>query len=42
MFMNQVSVFESNEMTAYGFFSINLNLVMSVSMYGYIIISLIQ
>lgn len=36
--MNQVSVFESYEITAYGFFSINLNLVMSVSMYGCITI----
>jgi len=31
MFMNQISVFESDEMTAFGIFSINLNLVISVS-----------
>ncbi|XP_022166347.1 uncharacterized protein LOC111030921 [Myzus persicae] len=30
MFMNQVSDFESTEITAYGFFSINLNLVISI------------
>lgn len=33
MFMNQISVFESNELTAYGFFDINLNLVVSVSVH---------
>jgi len=33
MFLNQVSVFESEEITAYGIFSINLNLVISVSMF---------
>ncbi|KAE9542853.1 hypothetical protein AGLY_002764 [Aphis glycines] len=30
MFMNQVSVYESNEITAFGLFKINLNLVMSI------------
>ncbi|XP_022166348.1 uncharacterized protein LOC111030922 [Myzus persicae] len=30
MFMNQVSVFESEEMTAYGIYNINLNLVISI------------
>jgi len=30
--MNQISVFESSEITAFGIFSINLNLVTSVSM----------
>lgn len=30
--MNQISVFESSEITAFGIFTINLNLVMSVSM----------
>jgi len=29
--MNQVSVFEAEEITAYGIFSINLNLVITVS-----------
>ncbi|XP_060862080.1 uncharacterized protein LOC132939077 [Metopolophium dirhodum] len=31
MFMNQVSVFESDEITAYGIFNINLNLVISIT-----------
>lgn len=31
MFMNQLTVFEMDEITAYGIFNINLNLVMSVS-----------
>ncbi|XP_026819977.1 uncharacterized protein LOC113558677 isoform X4 [Rhopalosiphum maidis] len=30
MFMNQISVFESDEMTAFGIFSINMNLVISI------------
>ncbi|KAF0737167.1 Gustatory receptor, partial [Aphis craccivora] len=30
MFMNQVSVYESDEITAFGLFKINLNLVMSI------------
>jgi len=33
MFMNQVSVYESDEITAFGLFKINLNLAMSVSEY---------
>jgi len=40
MFMNQISVSESNEITAYGFFNINLNLIISVSLYYCVIISL--
>jgi len=39
MFMNQISVFESDEITGFGIFNINLNLVISVSMYNNIIIS---
>jgi len=31
--MNQISVFESSELTAFGIFNINLNIVVSVSMY---------
>ncbi|XP_060869014.1 uncharacterized protein LOC132943887 [Metopolophium dirhodum] len=30
LFMNQISVFESSEITAFGIFNINLNLIMSV------------
>lgn len=33
MFMNQISVFESKEITTFGFFNINLSLVISVSIY---------
>jgi len=29
--MNQISVFESSELTAFGIFNINLNLVVSIS-----------
>jgi len=31
MFINQISIFESNEITAFGIFNINLNLVVTVS-----------
>lgn len=31
MFMNQISIFESDEMTAFGFFNINLTLILTVS-----------
>lgn len=31
--MNQILVFETDEMTAFGFFNINLNLTVSVSIY---------
>jgi len=37
--MNQISVFESDEITAYGIFNINLNLVISVSMHNNTIVS---
>lgn len=37
--MNQISGFESDEITAFGIFNINLNLVISVSMYNNTIIS---
>lgn len=30
--MNQISIFESSKITAFGIFSVNLNLVISVSM----------
>ncbi|XP_022181363.1 uncharacterized protein LOC111041403 [Myzus persicae] len=30
LFMNQITIFESSEITAFGFFSINLNLVVSI------------
>lgn len=32
MFMNQILVFESYEMTAFGVFSLNMNLLTSVRM----------
>lgn len=32
MFMNQISVFENDEVTAYGFYKINLSVVISVSL----------
>lgn len=32
--MNQILVFESSELTAFGIFNINLNLVISVSMFS--------
>lgn len=31
MFMNQISVYDSDQISAFGFFNINLNLVTSVS-----------
>lgn len=31
MFMNQVSIFEKDEMTAFEFFNINLTLIITVS-----------
>lgn len=31
MFMDQISIYESNELTAFGFFNFNLKLIMSVS-----------
>lgn len=33
MFMNQITFFESDGITAYGLFNINLNLVISVSLF---------
>jgi len=32
MFMNQILVLDADEITAFGFFNINLNLIISVSM----------
>jgi len=36
MFMNQTSVLETNDVNTWGFFTINLNLVISVSILNYI------
>lgn len=33
MFMNQINISEFDEISAFGFFNINLNLVVSVSTY---------
>lgn len=37
MFMSQISIYESNELTAFGFFEFNLKLFVSVSSIIYLI-----
>jgi len=36
--MNQLSIFEWDQFSAFGFFNINLRLIMSVSIFGFIMV----